>query len=450
MGEGGYGERKDIMKEYPRQYDVVEGLIYDSFLGDSDEVMFSYFIEAVEKIFDADAHAYSYGVIKGLGMYPKQLESYLTTRGIDYVCKGFDIPRRKEMPARSIMHLEKDGLNLRLPRLACYRIASDSPSEILVQFSGTDISREGLKIFTAYRDFSALKDLFEGVRDFYRQERRSRKRVMTSSDEEILTEPLGWDDIILPDAMVKDIRLSIDSFLKNGDLFRSRGIPYKRGILFAGAPGNGKTMLCKVIAGQSGLPFILHSISSDPYHSDVDDAFEQALELSPAILCFEDLDIISNSPAELGYMLNKLDGIEPLEGVLVLATTNKPEDIDPALRDRPSRFDRVYNISFPDESCRARMLRKYFNNSFSRALLIEVVERTNGFSMAYLKELFIYSTILSMDRNEDEISEAIVFHAIEMLREQMKKNKRQAETVLHQEIGFAPRIKRRNWFEENW
>ncbi len=438
------------MKEYPKQYDVVDGLIYDSFLGDADEVMFSYFIEAVEKIFGADAHAYSCCVIKGLGMYPKQFEPYLTAKKLNYLCKGFDIPRRKEMPARSIVHLEKDGLNLRSPKMAIYRIAADSPSEIFVQFSGTDISRGGVKVFAAYRDFSALKELFERVRDSYRQERRLGKRVMTSSDEEIRTELLEWDDIILPDAQIKDIRLSIDSFLRSGDLFRSRGIPYKRGILFAGAPGNGKTMLCKVIASQSRLPFILHSMNADPYHSDIDHAFEQALELSPSIICFEDLDLISNSPTELGYLLNKLDGIEPLEGILVLATTKKPEDIDPALRNRPSRFDRVYRISLPDDLGREQMLRKYFGNSLGGALLDEVVKLTDGFSMAYLKELFIYTTILSMDRNEEGISEALIFHAAEMLREQMKNSKKPVEDVSRREIGFASRRRHRDWLGEDW
>ncbi len=449
-GEGGYGERKEFMKEYPKQYDIVDGLIYDSYLGDSDEVMFSYFIEAIEKIFGADVHACNCSVLKGLGMYPKQFERYLIARGLDYVCKGFDIPGRKEMPARSIVHLEKDGLNLRSPKMAFYRIAADSPSEIFIQFSGTDILRGSLTVFAGYRDFNTLKELFEGLRDFYRQERRSGKRVMTSSDEEIKTEPLGWDDIILPEAMAKDIRLSIDSFLNNGDLFRSRGIPYKRGILFTGAPGNGKTMLCKVIASQSGLPFILHSMNAEPYHSDIDDAFEQALELSPSIICFEDLDLISNSPAELGYLLNKLDGIEPLEGVLVLATTNKPEDIDPALRNRPSRFDRVYQIPFPDDHGRKQMLRKYFGNGFEEALLDEVVELTDGFSMAYLKELFIYTTILSMDRNEEGISEALLFHAVEMLREQMKNSKKPLEDASKREIGFVPRMRRRQWPMEEW
>lgn len=437
------------MKEYPKQYDVVDGLIYDSFLGDADEVMFSYFIEAIEKTFGADSHALSCGVIKGLGMYLKQFECYLTAKGLDYDCKGFDIPRRKEMPARIIMRFEKDGLNLGAPKMACYRIAADTPSEIFVQFSGTDVSRGCLTVFAAYREVSKLKELFEGLRDSYRQERRSRKRVITSSDEEIRTEMLGWDDIILPEAMVKDIRLSIDSFLKNGDLFRSRGIPYKRGILFAGAPGNGKTMLCKVIASQSGLPFILHSMNADPYHSDIDDAFEQALDLSPAIICFEDLDLISNSPTELGYLLNKLDGIEPLEGILVLATTNKPEDIDPALRNRPSRFDRVYRIPLPDGPGREQMLRNYFGNGLGGVLLDEVVELTDGFSMAYLKELFIYTTILSMDRNDEGISEVLIVHAVEMLREQMKNSKKPVENVSQREIGFASRLRRRNWSVED-
>jgi len=96
------------------------------------------------------------------------------------------------------------------------------------------------------------------------------------------------------------------------------------------------------------------------------------------------------------------------------------------------------------------MLRKYFGTSLGGALLEEVVELTDGFSMAYLKELFIYTTILSMDRNEEGISEALIFHAAEMLREQMKNSKKPVEDVSRREIGFASRRRHHDWSLDDW
>jgi len=438
------------MREYPRQYDVAEGLIYDSFLGDSDEVMFSYFIEGIEKLFRAELGDFKYAAIKGSAKYFRYLEQHAASQNMRFEITGFDIPGRKEIPGRGILKFEDNGLKLRTPLMGYYRLDPGGPNEVIIQFSGTDIRQGELNVYAAYKDMRALDTLLCSLRLLHRTERRSRKVVITSAEHEIKLHPLAWDDIILPEATILDIRLYLESFLNNAGLFSSKGISYKRGVLFAGAPGNGKTMLCKVIACQSGLPFILHTISADPYDSDIDEAFELAQELSPAIICFEDLDLISNSPAALGHLLNKLDGIEAHEGLLVLATTNKPELIDPALRNRPSRFDRVYRIMLPDVSCRARMIRKYFNNSFSVEELEEIVELTEGFSMAYLKELYIYATMLSIDKGEETVSATAALQAVNTLREQMTSSNLPVENEARREMGFSSGFHRHRKRGDRW
>src|SRR5208283_4599961 len=212
-----------------------------------------------------------------------------------------------------------------------------------------------------------------------------------------------WEDIILPESMYQKIRLTIETFLKSRNIYERLSVPYKRGILFAGSPGNGKTLLCRAIAWQCNLPFIIFPLIEDSSDHDLDRAFELAHDLAPAILCFEDLDSINKTHVTLSYFLNKIDGFEALDGIMLIATTNRPEDIDSALSNRPSRFDSVFRINNPDEDCRYRMLKKYFNDTIDDGVLMDLVARTQGFSMAYLKELYLLSAMIAVDGGTERI-----------------------------------------------
>ena len=225
--------------------------------------------------------------------------------------------------------------------------------------------------------------------------------------------------VILPENLHRKIRISVESFLNGRHIYERLSIPYKRGILFAGAPGNGKTMLCKAIAWESNLPFIIFQIRHGESEFGLDDAFTLANEMSPSILCLEDIDFLKKTSISMSYFLNKIDGFETLNGVLILATTNKPEEIDVALSNRPSRFDSVFRISNPDEQCRFRMLKRYFQNTFDDNTLEDIVSKTKEFTMAYLKELYLLSAMISVNRRADIISIDDVNEALEILKKQI-------------------------------
>src|SRR5204863_8459090 len=121
----------------------------------------------------------------------------------------------------------------------------------------------------------------------------------------------------------------------------------------------------------------------------VDDAFDRAAYDAPSILCFEDVDSLFKQEGVLSHFLNRIDGLHPLEGVLVLATTNHPDKLDAAITDRPSRFDRLYVFGNPGEAERRRYLPKAFGERFDDCR----GEWTNGLSLAQMKEVHVTSCL---------------------------------------------------------
>ena len=198
----------------------------------------------------------------------------------------------------------------------------------------------------------------------------------------------------MPVALKKDIRSSIESFFDGEAMYRKLAIPYKRGLLFSGPPGNGKTMLLKVIAASYPQWKFIY-FKDDPHkdNDDIDDVFDLAKDMGQSIICFEDLDTLFRRSITLSHFLNKIDGFEDQHGMMIVATTNHPEDIDPALTSRPSRFDRVYTIGNPDYDCRRALLGRYFEKCCSVEYLETIANSTDSFSMAYLRELYISSSM---------------------------------------------------------
>jgi len=186
--------------------------------------------------------------------------------------------------------------------------------------------------------------------------------------------PATYADVCGQDEAVDALRDLIELPMKHAHLFEAVGITAKpSGVILAGPPGTGKTLLARAVAGECGahLEIVSGPELLNPYVGATEQAlrevFERAGRQTPSLILFDELDSIAPSRATadahhqqsmVAQLLALLDGLESRTGVFVLATTNRPESIDAALR-RPGRFDRVVWMQLPDEDGRAAILKHY-------------------------------------------------------------------------------------------
>jgi hypothetical protein len=263
---------------------------------------------------------------------------------------------------------------------------------------------------------------------------------------------LTWDDLLLDGSMKDDIRHNVESFFAedSGDIYKALGIPQKRGFLFAGDPGSGKSLTAKIIAATVPRPFIYVTDLDSQRRTDNDvltEIFQVARRYAPSILCFEDLDSLL-SPASRTHFLQLMDGFEGNHGVLTLATTNYPEKIDPALLSRPSRFDRKYAFAPPKAEHRLTYLTNRFGTLKAFGLDIEALaptlaqaaQKTDEFSVAMLQELVVssaHSYRAAVGADKDWAT--IILRAVEDTNNQMKKGKGAKlyeEMTAQKSVGF--------------
>ncbi|KAF2101589.1 P-loop containing nucleoside triphosphate hydrolase protein [Rhizodiscina lignyota] len=219
-----------------------------------------------------------------------------------------------------------------------------------------------------------------------------------------------WDEVILDPTMKDKLIEDVEVFFDNRDLYKQLAVPWKRGIIFHGQPGNGKTisikaLMCSLYARELTVPSLyvksLQGCNGPQYA--IRQIFEHARSMSPCLLIFEDLDSLVTDKVR-SYFLNEVDGLESNDGILMIGSTNHLEKLDPAISKRPSRFDRKYHFKLPAESERV-LYCEYWRKKVSKSRLVDFPEEacpiiaklTEGFSFAYLKELFVM-TLLSVAR----------------------------------------------------
>lgn len=259
----------------------------------------------------------------------------------------------------------------------------------------------------------------------------------------------------------KEELTEIVDFLKNPKKFLEIGARIPKGILLMGAPGTGKTLLARAVAGEAGVSFF--SISGSEFvemfvgvgASRVRDLFKLAKQAAPAIIFVDEIDAVGrvrgtgvgggNDEREqtLNQILVEMDGFEPNEKVIVMAATNRPDVLDPALL-RPGRFDRRVTIDPPDRGDREAILKIHARQKpFAEDVKLEVIaERTPGFSGADLYSLMNEGAILAARENRNKISQDDLVRAIEkvMLGPERKShllNKKEKEITAFHEGGHA-------------
>lgn len=241
-------------------------------------------------------------------------------------------------------------------------------------------------------------------------------------------QPCHWHDVALEPGVRQAIEQNTVEMLRRRDTFRRHGVPLKRGILMYGPPGTGKTLLAKVLAGLKLATFIYATAADMAALANVRELFELARKLAPTILFLEDIDLFAekrsySTRGVLGEILAQLDGFENNDGLIFMATTNDLEAIDPAIRERPSRFDVVLQIGLPSRDARRAILaRNLPSGSASERLLDEAAAGSDGFSGAQMREVAYVALQQAVLRDESEADGRLslhdddVMHAIARLR----------------------------------
>ncbi|MBX2798380.1 MAG: ATP-binding protein [Myxococcales bacterium] len=235
-----------------------------------------------------------------------------------------------------------------------------------------------------------------------------------------------FDNLVLPPGMAESLLSSFRQFLASEEEYATYGVPWKRGVLFLGPPGNGKTHCIKALINALELPCLYVQSFESTYGSpqqNVQQVFERARRTTPCALVLEDLDSLLNDKTR-AFFLNELDGFASNRGILTLATTNHPDKLDPAIVDRPSRFDRKVPFTLPAQAERATYLQLWVGNlppgaEVGGADVEHLARATEGFSYAYVKELMLSSLMRWMSDGRTQRLADVAASQVAVLREQM-------------------------------
>ena len=259
----------------------------------------------------------------------------------------------------------------------------------------------------------------------------------------------------------KDSLSEIVDFLHNPGKYKEIGAKVPKGVLLVGPPGTGKTLMAQAVAGEANVPFF--SISGSEFvemfvgmgASKVRDLFKQAKEKAPCIVFIDEIDAIGKKRDVSGYsgndereqtlnqLLNEMDGFDATEGVVLLAATNRPEILDPALT-RPGRFDRQVQVELPDLKGREDILKVHAKNIKREDDIDyeEIAKRTAGTSGADLANIINEGALRAVREGRNKLTQEDLEESIEtVIAGQQKKNAvisdDQKKIIAYHEVGHA-------------
>jgi cell division protease FtsH len=269
-----------------------------------------------------------------------------------------------------------------------------------------------------------------------------------------------FDDVAGLDEAKEELKEVIE-FLRTPDKFRRLGGKMPKGVLLVGAPGTGKTLLAKAVAGEADVPFF--SLSGSEFvemfvgvgAARVRDLFEQALQKAPYIVFIDELDALGKARGinplagheereqTLNQLLVEMDGFDPNTGVIIMAATNRPEILDPALL-RAGRFDRHVALDRPDVKGREAILRVHVKNvKLAAEVDLSVISaRTPGFVGADLANIVNEAALLAARKGREAVGMADFDEAVDRVIGGLEKknrviNPREKAIIAHHEIGHA-------------
>ena len=285
----------------------------------------------------------------------------------------------------------------------------------------------------------------------------SKARTKLGSDEK---KKVLFSDVAGADEEKEELKEVVE-FLKNPDKYSSLGARIPKGVLLVGAPGTGKTLLAKAVAGESGVPF--YSISGSDFvemyvgvgASRVRDLFETAKKTAPCIVFIDEIDAVGRHRGAgwggghdereqtLNQLLVEMDGFGVNDGVICMAATNRPDILDPALL-RPGRFDRQITVNYPDIKGRVEILKVHARNKpLEETVDLETIAKsTAGFTGADLANLLNEAALLAARKGKkligmDELEEANIKVIVGPQKRSRVINDEEKRATAYHEAGHA-------------
>jgi SpoVK/Ycf46/Vps4 family AAA+-type ATPase len=232
----------------------------------------------------------------------------------------------------------------------------------------------------------------------------------------------SWDNLVLNQEVLNLVKKDTESFIARKAWFIKNDLPFRRGYLFHGPPGNGKTSVIKTLLSNLDMnAYKIRLFSKTVSDAVLEMMFKDAQRSGPNVVVLEDLDRAfpktgeTRSTLGMHTLLNCLDGLASQEGVITIATANEPTILDKAILKRPGRFDRVVLFDNPDVETR---LKYYLKKApyLSSKELEPVADTTIGFSFAQLQETYILAGQLAFERNEEEVTAGDLHNCAGLLR----------------------------------
>jgi len=264
----------------------------------------------------------------------------------------------------------------------------------------------GLNVFCDAKHGHLVETLAKDLYDFAMSKDYLKKQKIDPSLKFIKTDKnYTWEDVVIPKVLKNELSLNVSNLLDNVDIYKANNITFKRGVILEGEPGTGKTLIGKILCNSAKSSFIWVTPKFLTSSKAIARICDLSRALSPSILFLEDLDLYASdrdhnvNTSLLGELMNQLDGLVSNNYVIVVATTNKVDFIEEALKSRPGRFDRILTIGKPSQEARKRILQLYTKDMKLEGVDVESLAKlTADFTGAHMKELVNTAVMVAVEK----------------------------------------------------